>query len=457
MTRKVREAVGCPDNGFFIKKCIIYAILLALMLFAAPYVFAKTMPPMAAQGMQAAWFGVFVPLAVAMMAYSLFRSWRRRWPLAYMVRYAAQAKREDYETCPRCGEPLVLKRRSRNHREKVGELITTTTYGDGSKTVDRKDVYGTVNRTHYYHECTNRLCRLEAEQSISDSHLPWKMREIRCLVLNDSSLLSRKRTCARDILLSRLMAPILAMVLVLASAVTIYQYADMQDGEWTTATADQEPVRSAEDFRSYLLGLDNAYPNWHMTYENAPSDMMSYLGDVVLHRNKATGYTLECYTVDGNPVMCYRFEGNDAGTGIPDGAYMLAKVDGAHVLLDEDKEIIYKQGTEFYDTYAPKLQALSHDNELTAAMERVDGGEHAIHDSALPLEFIRKDNAMLYAYMLEDDVSKIYGNEYGGEFRAVSLHPEELTTERWSFSYSSEEYNPVDMEDYVYSDEAPAN
>ena len=107
MRRDVRQAVGSPDSGFFLKKCIIYGIILALMLFAAPALFGKIMVPMAATGIRVAWFTVFVPLAAAMMAISLFRSWRRRWPLGYMNWFNREAKANNYEVCPRCGSAIV--------------------------------------------------------------------------------------------------------------------------------------------------------------------------------------------------------------------------------------------------------------------------------------------------------------------------------------------------------------
>ncbi len=454
MTRDVRQAVGKPDNSAFIKRCIIYGIILAVMLFAAPSVFAKIMVPMAAKGMIVAWYAVFVPITAAMMAIGLFRCWRRRWPLAYMDNYRYQAKKNDYETCPRCGAALVLKKRTRNSREKVGELVTTTTYTDGSKTVDRKDIHGNVKRTEYYHECTNSLCALEAEQHISQSHLPWKNKEIRALVLNDASLLGRKHPNAKSILLSRLLVPFLALVIVVACGVTIYSYANAHDGEWTYTTADKEASRSVEDYQNYLLSLDTENPGWHVTYEKSPTDMMSYLGDI-FGEDKAVGYTLGCYTFEGSTALEYRFEGDDAGTGIFNGWYTLTNLDGTNVLIDEDNETIYKQGSEFYDTYAPKLLVLTHDQALGEILARTNGGEHALSGTNdFWMEFIRKDDTMVYSYMLSDDVNKISG----GEFRAVTLYPEDQTMDRWFFSYDESEYDPVeDLEGYVYSDAAPVD
>ncbi len=445
MTRDIKQAVGRPDNSAIIRKCIIYGIIMALMLFAAPSVFQKLMVPVAARGVTGAWYGVFVPTAAVIMAIGLFRAWRRRWPLAYMNNYKREAAACNYETCPRCGAPLVLKKRTRNHREKVGELVTTTTYGDGSKTVDRKDVYGSVRRTSYYHECTNKSCALEAEQNIGQSHLPWKMREIRCLVLNDDSLLPRSCTCAKHLLLSRLLVPILALAVVAASAVLIYNYADLHDGEWTYATIDEQSDRSAQEYGNYLLSLDAEYSNWFVTYEKEPTTMMNYLAGF-FKKSKAVSYTIGGYNVGGGDIYDYRFEGDDAGTGIPHGWYTLTKLGGINVLIDEDNKTIYKQGTEFYDTYAPKLRELTHDKALAVILERTKGGEHGIFNGSVPMEFIRKDNSTVLSYLYDDYT-------YGNEFRGITIYPDEQTQERWYFDYRTGDYYPDDWEGFVYADD----
>ena len=450
MTREVKEVVGRPDNSAFIRRCIFYAVILAVMLFFAPSIFEAIMEPMAASGMTVAWYTVFVPITLFMMAIGLFRSWRRRWPLAYMNEYIAMARECDYEFCPRCGSPLVLKMRTRYNRQKVGERIKTTTYSDGSQTVNREDVYGNVASKSYYHECTNSLCKLEPEQNIGQSHLPWKKKEIECLVLNDDSLLGRKHPSARSILLSRLLVPFLAIVIIIASAVIIYGYADTHTSEWTYTTADREPERSAYDYRSYLLSLDTENHNWYVTHEREPSDMMSYLGNMV-GIDKTVGYTIGGHVGNGFSALSYRFEGDDAGTGIPYGWYTLTQLDGVNVLIDDTNEKIYKEGTEFYDTYAPKLVTLTHDKDLEAVFERLDGGEHALCGSNdFWMEFIRKDNTMLFSYLQSDDISKIIG-----EFRAITTYPDENMMEKWYFSYDDHEYVPDSLEGYVYSDAAP--
>ncbi len=451
--REVKRKLGRPDNSMFIRRCIFYGIILAVMLIAAPLIFKAIMVSMAADGITGAWYKVFVPITLFMMIIGLFRSWRRRWPLAYIDWYKKEAEACDYETCPRCGSPMVLKRRTRNRREKVGEEITTTTYSDGSKTVDSKDIYGNVKHTSYYHECTNSRCQIEAEQHISQSHLPWKIKQIRCLVLNDDRALNRKNTCAKHFLLSRLLVPFIALVIVAVCAFTVYSYADSMSNAWTYTTADKESSRSVGDYENYLLSLDTENSHWSMHYEKTPSDMMNYLEDKLLKQNISSGYGIQCYGEGDKKALIYDFDGVDAGTGLPDGEYILTKVDGVNVLIDDENKKIYKQGTEFYDTYVPKLSALTHDDELKSLFDKVDGGEHALSGSNdFWMEFVRKDNTMIYSYMLSDDVTKISG----GDLRAVTTYPDELVTEQWFFSYGNDDYvYEPDLEGFVYSDAMP--
>ena len=252
---------------------------------------------------------------------------------------------------------------------------------------------------------------------------------------------------------SRLIAIFLVVALVVVGVIVGINYNSYYKGEWTSATADKQSGRSAADYQNYLLSLDTEYKYWNIAYEKAPATLWNYLLGFV-NLDKAEGYSLGGYNVEGGNVYDYRFEGDDAGTGIPNGWYTLTKLDGINVLIDEDNETIYKEGTEFYDTYAPKLKALAHDSALDAILEKTKDGEHAMSGSNDSwMEFIRKDNTMVYSYMLSDDETKISGDK----FRAITTHPEEKTEERWIFSYGDSEYVPDDWDGFVYADDNAFN
>ena len=100
------------------------------------------------------------------------------------------------------------------------------------------------------------------------------------------------------------------------------------------------------------------------------------------------------------------------------------------------------------------MKALTHDSALDAILEEIKDGEHAMSGSNDSwMEFIRKDNTMVYSYMLSDDETKISGDE----FRAITTHSEEKTEERWILSYGDSEYVHDDWEGFTYADDNAFN
>ena len=251
---------------------------------------------------------------------------------------------------------------------------------------------------------------------------------------------------------SRLIIIFGTILLVVAAIIITINYHN-HNSEWKNATVDKQSSRSVEQYQNYLLSLDNEYKCWNVVYEKAPANFWNYLLSFV-NLDKAKGYSFSGYNVEGGNVYDFRFEGDDAKTGIPDGWYTLTKMDGMNVLIDEDNEIIYKKGTEFYDTYASKLNKLVHDNVLSSILEKTSGGDHAMSGSNDSwMEFIRKDNTMVYSYMQSSDETKISGDE----FRAIITYPNEKLEERWYFSYSDSEYVPDDWDGFIYSNDASFN
>jgi len=452
MTRDIKQAVGKPDNSVFIKRCIIYGIILVLMLFAAPSIFEKLLTGAAVQGILSAWYTIFVPITAIIMAIGLFKCWRRRWSLAYMDNYCLESRNNGYETCPRCGAKFILRSNTSTVKSRVGTRVTTTTHANGTKSVREEGIFEDKQHTTYYHECANSDCGLSPDRhAFSQSHLPWKISEIRALVRSEGEISgkiksSRSSKSASSLTLSRLLAPFLAIVLVVVGVVLVMNYASWYDGEWTYVTADKQSDRSVEEYQNYLLSLDDEYFSWSFTYEKSPTTMMNYLAKFI-KLDKMESYTVGGYNVEGGTIYDYRFEGDDAGTGIPDGWYTLTKLDGINVLIDEDNKTIYKEGTEFYDTYAPKLRELTHDKTVDSILEKTTGGEHAIYNGSVPLEYIQKDNSMVFAYLYSDDTN-------GNEFRAITTYPEEQMEERWFFYYRTDDYYPDDWEGFTYADDA---
>lgn len=454
MTRDIKQAVGRPNNSVFIKRCIIYGAILAVMLFAAPSIFEKLLAGAAVQGILSAWYTIFVPITAIIMAIGLFKCWRRRWPMAYLDNYRRKAKENGYKTCPRCGAKIAVRTRQVSYNKKIGERHITTTHSDGSQSTRVEDITRKDTRTEEYYICSNSSCDLEPDRIYSQSHLPWKISEIRALVRSEGEISgkiksSRSSKSASSLTLSRLLAPFIAIVLVVVGVVLIMNYASWYDGEWTYVTADKQSDRSVEEYQNYLLSLDDEYFSWSFTYEKSPTTMMNYLAKFI-KLDKMESYTVGGYNVEGGAVYDYLFEGYDAGTGLADGRYTLTKIDGINVLIDEENKTIYKEGTEFYDTYAPKLRELTHDKTVDSVLEKTTGGEHAIYNGSVPLEYILKDNSMVFAYLYSDDTN-------GNEFRAITTYPEDQMEERWFFYYRTDDYYPDDWEGFTYADDNAFN
>lgn len=241
----------------------------------------------------------------------------------------------------------------------------------------------------------------------------------------------------------------IAVIAIVAGIFIFNSFNSYYHGEWTYATADKQSSRSSNDYQNYLLSLDDRYPTWYVTYEKAPTDIWNYLLGYV-KMNQICSYTIGGYHSESGDILEYRFEGDDAGTKLPDGIYTLTVLDETNVLIDENNEIIYKEGSSFYNTYVPKLRKLTHDHLLNTVLKRTKDGEHALYGSNDSwMEYIRKDNSMVYSYLLTDDVLQISG----GEFRAITTYPKEQQEERWYFNYRDDEYHLDELAGYTYADQ----
>ncbi len=441
---QIKKSVDRPENGVFIRRLILYAIIMGVMLFGASSIFEKFMSPMAVDGLMKAWYVLFVPVTALMMLIGLFRAWRRRWPMSYMLTYQSKARDNGFTTCPRCGARLIEKSRTRSSRDHVGDKITTTTYSDGTKSTHTEGIYETRSHSETYHECSNTLCQLVVEQHLSQSHYPWKKSQIRALVCNDSTGLRGDNRCAKHLLTSRLLIPILALVIIAVGAYSVYNYADAESNPWTHTEKTHDAKRTEAEFENELMGLDGQYAYYSVTFDKEKMDFLNRLGETRVER-----LYIEYYKSEAASYMIYTLKGNDRDTGLPDGTYILTTVDGAPVLVDDDNEIIYKKESDFYKKYADKLRAITHDGVLKELMTAVnaDKAEHAIECfGSLDeyTEYIKSENAMVWKYITEDaDLSS------GTEFEGVINYPDKLQRDRYFFGYRSETSYLPEFEGYT--------
>lgn len=163
-------------------------------------------------------------------------------------------------------------------------------------------------------------------------------------------------------------------------------------------TVAGESTRTAEQFEAFLLDFDSKRDVWEIRYEEKNSGIFGRLplkseATWIIRYNK--GETASHTT--------FIFEGENLGTGLPDGTYILAKLDGADVLIDEGSKLIYNADSEFYKTNAPKLLSLTHDALLNEILAQTDGGEHGLVETDPPTEAIFTENAAIIARLVRND------------------------------------------------------
>ena len=192
-------------------------------------------------------------------------------------------------------------------------------------------------------------------------------------------------------------------------------------------TVTGEASRTAEQFESFLMEMDNKKDVWEIQYDKKKTDI---LGRVAFWDKDS--YTIRYNKGDTTPYTTFVFAGENLGTELPDGTYTLTQIDGANVLVDESNKLIYKAGSEFYKTYAPKLQAIKHDALLGKLFEQVEGGEHGLVEEDPPKEAIFTDNAAITARLVRNDPSILM--DHG--FDAMIDHADSNQWAKYTFSYN---------------------
>jgi len=163
-------------------------------------------------------------------------------------------------------------------------------------------------------------------------------------------------------------------------------------------TVASEASRTAEEFESYLLDLDDKREVWEIRYDKKNTDMFGRLAFW-----DKTSYTIRYNKGETASHTTFIFEGESLGTGLADGTYILTKIDGADVLIDEGSRLIYKSDSEFYKTYAPKLQEISHDALLEKTLAQTKGGKHGLVETDPPMEAIFTEKAAITARLARNN------------------------------------------------------
>ncbi len=209
-------------------------------------------------------------------------------------------------------------------------------------------------------------------------------------------------------------------------------------------TVTGEASRTADEFTSYLLELDNTRDVWEIQYEKKNTGVFGRLAFW-----DKDSYTIRYNKGETVSHTTFVFKGENLGTGLPDGTYILTKIDGADVLIEDDYKLIHSTESEFYKTYAPKLQEITHDALLGKIIEKVEGGEHGLVEEDPPREAIFTENAVITARLVRNDPEALM--DHGFEARGKIGDSDEWDVYQFTYGYSSS-VRDIKLDGYDYAD-----
>lgn len=136
---------------------------------------------------------------------------------------------------------------------------------------------------------------------------------------------------------------------------------------------------------------------------------------------------------DGTEVIHFDLDGYDFETEL-NGEYYIVTIDGIVSVIDDEEELIYQKGSSFFDTYYPKLKALTYDKILTSLQKNMTGAqygknneyEHILQANAWQMKVV-DENRVIFTYDTKDvftqyvcDVSDL-NNDYTFELRNYKM------------------------------------
>ena len=205
-----------------------------------------------------------------------------------------------------------------------------------------------------------------------------------------------------------------------------------------------ESTRTVDGFASFLLDMDNNRDTWEVQYEIKNAGMFSRLAfwdkaSCTIRYNKGTNA----------PYTTFIFEGENLGTKLPDGTYVLTKIKGVDVLIDKNNKLIYKADSEFYKTNAPILGEFAHDALIDKILKETEGGEHGLIGTNPPTEAIFTEKAAITARLVRNNPNALM--DHGFEARCRIGDSNEWEVYKFTYNYSNAVYD-FNIDGYTYAE-----
>lgn len=125
------------------------------------------------------------------------------------------------------------------------------------------------------------------------------------------------------------------------------------------------------DIAALVLTREDNKTNWSISITDYKKGFFGTLFKLKGNTAKIERYLQK----DGTEVISFKFDGYDLGTGLT-GKYYIVTIEGKVSVIDDKAELIYQEGSEFFDTNYPKLKALTFDAILSPLTEKVVGDQY---------------------------------------------------------------------------------
>ena len=209
-------------------------------------------------------------------------------------------------------------------------------------------------------------------------------------------------------------------------------------------TVVSESARTVDEFKSFLLDMDNDRDTWEVRYEKQNAGIFSRLAfwdkaSCTIRYNKGTNASHTTFV----------FEGENLGTNLPDGTYVLTKIDGIDVLIDKGKKLIYQADSELYKANAPILQEFAHDALIDRILGQMKDGEHGLVDTNPPTEAIFTENAAITARLVRNNANVLMDS--GFEARCNTGDGNEWEVYYFNYNYASAVHD-FNISGYTYAE-----
>ena len=168
---------------------------------------------------------------------------------------------------------------------------------------------------------------------------------------------------------------ILAIVLVVGAFWLVKSIYDNKSARMTMEVFTETLTGDGAAVVAEVLAREDNVSNWELSVTDYKKDFFGILFGLRGNTARIERYLQK----DGTEVISFDFDGYDLGTGLK-GEYYIVTIEGKVSVIDDKEELIYQEGSEFFDTNYPKFKALTYDAILSPLTEKVVGDKYGKND-----------------------------------------------------------------------------